>query len=48
MIVVVKDIQRNWRTVLLGADTIKLCQLVECDCNDIILSKMYFSEFLDA
>ena len=45
MIVVVKDIQRNWRTVPLGADTIKLCQLAGFDCHDIIINKMYFPSF---
>lgn len=45
MIVVVKDIQRNWKTVTLGADTIKLCQLAGFDCHDIIINKMYFPSF---
>ena len=45
MIVVVKDIQRNWKTVPLGADTIKLCQLAGFDCHDVIINKMYFPSF---
>jgi len=45
MIVVVKDIQRNWKTVPLGADTIKLCQLAGFDCHDVIINKLYFPSF---
>ena len=45
MVVVVKDIQRNWKTVPLGADTIKLCQMAGFDCHDIIINKMYFPSF---
>lgn len=45
MIVVVKDIQRNWKTIPLGADTIKLCQLAGFDCHDVIINKMYFPSF---
>jgi len=45
MVVVVKDIQRNWKTIPLGADTIKLCQLAGFDCHDIIINKMYFPSF---
>lgn len=45
MVVVVKDIQRNWKTVPLGADTIKLCQLAGFDCHDVIINKMYFPSF---
>jgi DNA modification methylase len=45
MIVVVKDIQRNWKTIPLGADTIKLCQLAGFDCHDITINKMYFPSF---
>ena len=45
MIVVVKDTQRNWKTVPLGADTIKLCQLAGFDCHDVIINKMYFPSF---
>jgi len=47
MIVVVKDMQRNWKTIPLGADTIKLCQLAGFDVHDIIINKMYFPS-LDA
>lgn len=45
MVVVVKDIQRNWKTIPLGADTIELCQLAGFDCHDIIINKMYFPSF---
>ena len=45
MVVVVKDIQRNWKTIPLGADTIKLCQMAGFDCHDIIINKMYFPSF---
>lgn len=45
MVVVVKDIQRKWKTVPLGADTIKLCQMAGFDCHDIIINKMYFPSF---
>jgi hypothetical protein len=45
MVVVVKDIQRNWKTIPLGADTIKLCQLAGFDLHDIIINKMYFPSF---
>ena len=45
MVVVVKDIQRNWKTIPLGADTIKLCQLAGFDCHDVIMNKMYFPSF---
>jgi len=45
MVVVVKDIQRNWKTIPLGADTIKLCQLAGFDCHDVIINKMYFPSF---
>ena len=45
MVVVVKDIQRNWKTIPLGADTIKLCQLAGFDVHDIIINKMYFPSF---
>jgi len=45
MVVVVKDIQRNWSTIPLGADTVKLCQLVGFKCHDIIINKMYFPSF---
>jgi DNA modification methylase len=45
MVVVVKDIQRNWKTIPLGADTIKLCQLAGFECHDVIVNKMYFPSF---
>ena len=45
MVVVVKDIQRNWKTIPLGADTIKLCQLAGFDVHDVIINKMYFPSF---
>jgi DNA modification methylase len=45
MVVVVKDIQRSWKTIPLGADTIKLCQLVGFELHDIIINKMYFPSF---
>jgi len=45
MVVVVKDIQRDWKTIPLGADTIKLCQLAGFDCHDVIINKMYFPSF---
>jgi DNA modification methylase len=45
MIVVVKDIQRKWKTIPIGADTIKLCQLAGFDCHDVIINKMYFPSF---
>jgi len=45
MVVVVKDIQRNWKTIPLGADTIKLCQIVGFELHDIIINKMYFPSF---
>jgi DNA modification methylase len=45
MVVVVKDIQRNWKTIPLGADTIKLCQLAGFDCHDVIINRMYFPSF---
>lgn len=45
MVVVVKDIQRKWKTIPLGADTIKLCQLAGFGCHDIIINKMYFPSF---
>lgn len=45
MVVVVKDIQRNWKTIPLGADTIKLCQLAGFDCHDVIINKMYLPSF---
>ena len=45
MVVVVKDIQRNWKTIPLGTDTIKLCQLAGFDCHDVIINKMYFPSF---
>jgi len=45
MVVVVKDIQRSWKTIPLGADTTKLCQLAGFDCHDVIINKMYFPSF---
>jgi DNA modification methylase len=45
MVVVVKDIQRKWVAIPLGADTIELCQLVGFDCHDVIINKMYFPSF---
>ncbi len=45
MVVVVKDIQRNWKTIPIGADTIKLCQLVGFELHDIIINKLYFPSF---
>jgi DNA modification methylase len=45
MVVVVKDIQRNWSTVPLGTDTIKLCQLAGFEVHDVIINKMYFPSF---
>ncbi len=45
MIVVVKDIRRNWLTIPLGADTIKLCQMVGFKVFDVIVNKMYFPSF---
>ncbi|MCW4002653.1 MAG: DNA methyltransferase [Candidatus Bathyarchaeota archaeon] len=45
MVVVVKDIQRCWKTIPIGADTIKLCQLAGFDLHDIIINKMYFPSF---
>ncbi len=45
MVVVVKDIQRNWNTIPLGADTIKLCQLVGFKVHDIIINKLYNPSF---
>jgi len=45
MVVVVKDIRRNWLTIPLGADTIKLCQMVGFKVFDVIINKMYFPSF---
>jgi DNA modification methylase len=45
MVVVVRDIQRNWKTIPLCADTIKLCQLAGFDCHDVIINKIYFPSF---
>jgi DNA modification methylase len=45
MVVVVKDIRRKGLTIPLGADTIKLCQLVGFEVFDIIVNKMYFPSF---
>ena len=45
MVVVVKDIRRNWLTIPLGADTIRLCQMVGFKVFDIIINKMYFPSF---
>ena len=45
MVVVVKDIRRNWLTIPLGADTIKLCQAVGFKVFDVIINKMYFPSF---
>jgi DNA modification methylase len=45
MVVVVKDIHRDWKTVPLGAETIRLCQLAGFDCHDVIINKMYFPSF---
>lgn len=45
MVVVVKDIQRNWCTIPLGADTIKLCQSAGFKVHDIIINKTYFPSF---
>jgi DNA modification methylase len=45
MVVVVKDIQRLWKTIPIGADTIKLCQLAGFDLHDIIVNRMYFPSF---
>lgn len=45
MVVVVKDIQRDRKTIPLGADTIKLCQTAGFDCHDVIINKMYFPSF---
>ena len=45
MVVVVKDIQRNWCTIPLGADTIRLCQMAGFEVHDIIINKMYFPSF---
>lgn len=45
MVVVVKDIQRRWTTIPLGADTIRLCQLAGFEVHDIIVNKMYFPSF---
>jgi DNA modification methylase len=45
MVVVVKDIQRNWKIIPLGADTIKLCQLAGFDLHDVVINKKYFPSF---
>jgi DNA modification methylase len=45
MIVVVKDIRRNWLTIPLCADTIKLCQMAGFKVFNIIINKMYFPSF---
>ena len=45
MVVVVKDIQRDWSTIPLGADTIKLCQLAGFKVHDIIINKLYNPSF---
>ncbi|MEM1661187.1 MAG: DNA methyltransferase [Candidatus Bathyarchaeia archaeon] len=45
MVVVVKDIRRKGLTIPLGADTIKLCQLVGFEVFDIVVNKMYFPSF---
>jgi DNA modification methylase len=45
MTVVVKDIQRNWTTIPLGADTIKLCQAAGFDCHDIIINRLHSPSF---
>jgi hypothetical protein len=45
MVVVVKDIQRKWKTVPLGAETIRLCQVAGFNCHDVIINKMYFPSF---
>jgi len=45
MIVVVKDLKRKGLTVPLGADTIKLCQMVGFKVLDIIINKTYFPSF---
>lgn len=45
MIVVVKDINREYSTVPIGADTIKTCQKAGFKIFDIIINKMYFPAF---
>jgi hypothetical protein len=45
MVVVVKDIQRNWKTIPLGVDTIKLCQMAGFEVHDILINKLYFPSF---
>jgi DNA modification methylase len=45
MVVVVKDIRRKGLTIPLGADTIKLCQLVGFKLFDIIINRLYFHSF---
>jgi hypothetical protein len=45
MVVVVKDIKMNWKTIPLGADTIKLCQMAGFEVHDIIINKLYFPSF---
>lgn len=45
MVVVVKDINHNYLTVPLGADTIKLCRDVGFKVFDVIVNKMYFPSY---
>jgi DNA modification methylase len=45
MVVVAKDIRRNWLTIPVCADTIKLCQLAGFDLFDVIINKLYFPSF---
>jgi len=45
MVVVTKDINRNYLTVPIGADTIKTCQKAGFKLFDIIINKMYFPAY---
>jgi DNA modification methylase len=45
MVVVTKDINRNYLTVPIGADTIKTVQKAGFEVFDIVINKMYFPSF---
>jgi len=45
MVIVVKDIRREWLTIPLGADTIKLYQTVGFKLFDIIISRIHLPSF---
>jgi len=45
MVIIVKDIRREHKTVPISVDTVKICQKVGFDIFDMIINKMYFPSF---